>query len=223
VGGIVLCHQNDAGGAFVQAVHYAGTQHIAALRKRLAPAKQRADQRAAGIARAGVHGHPRGLVDRQDIVIFVENIQRYRLRFDSQRGSMPNLDANVFTPAQAMRALRRASVDKHQPGGDELLHTGAADVRKPRCDALIQAFAGLSFRNYEFMKRRFAALVHEEIVAAPSAAYSWRCTTFRERYRLRSHTRYSIIVDTATNFRVWSPKVSGENIALRVTKLLKSK
>src|SRR6267154_6466072 len=31
--------------------------------------------------------------------------------------------------------------------------------------------------------------------------------------------RYSIIVDSATNFRVWSLKVSGASIALRVTKL----
>ena len=35
--------------------------------------------------------------------------------------------------------------------------------------------------------------------------------------------RYSIIVDSATNFRVWSLKVSGARIALRVTKLRKNR
>ncbi len=35
--------------------------------------------------------------------------------------------------------------------------------------------------------------------------------------------RYSIIVDSATNFRVWSLKVSGASIALRVTKLRKNR
>ena len=35
--------------------------------------------------------------------------------------------------------------------------------------------------------------------------------------------RYSIIVDSATNFRVWSPTVSGASIAVRVTKLRKNR
>ena len=35
--------------------------------------------------------------------------------------------------------------------------------------------------------------------------------------------RYSIIVDSATNFRVWSLTVSGASIAVRVTKLRKNR
>ena len=34
---------------------------------------------------------------------------------------------------------------------------------------------------------------------------------------------YSIIVDSATNFRVWSLRVAGASIALRVTKLRKNR
>ena len=87
---------------------------------------------------------------------------------------------------------------------------------------MIEAFAGLIFGNDEFMERRFAALAHREIVAAVTMAYRAPKASRVERgVKAAASFRYSIIVDSATNFRVWSLRVTGVNIALRVTKLRK--
>ncbi len=70
-----------------------------------------------------------------------------------------------------MRALGRASIDEHEAGGDEFLDARAADAIKTGSDALIEAFARLALCNDEFVKRRFVALAHPEIVAAVTMAY----------------------------------------------------
>jgi hypothetical protein len=67
----------------------------------------------------------------------------------------------MFAASQAMRTLRRASIDQHQAGGDKFLHTGAAEALETGSDALIEAFASLSFRHDEFIQERFAALAHD--------------------------------------------------------------
>ena len=119
-----------------------------------------------------------------------------------------------------MRALGWAAIDENQALGDELLHASSADALETGSDALIEAFAGLVFGNNEFMKRGFAALAHREIVAAVTMAYR---TTVGRGVKAEASLRYSIIVDSATNFRVWSLRVTGVSIALRVTKLRKNR
>ena len=44
-------------------------------------------------------------------------------------------------------------------------------------------------------------------------------STRRREFSERQRFRYSILVDAATKFRVWSPKMPCASIALRVTKL----
>ena len=222
VGGVVFRHQDDARGAFVQAMHDAGAKGVTALRERLPAAKQRIHQRAAGITSAGVYGHSRWLVDGQDVVIFVENIERDGLGLGAQRRARPDLNGDVFAASEAMRALGWAGIDEHEALDDELLHASSADVLEAGSDALIEAFAGLIFGNDEFMERGFAALAHREIVAAVTMTYrAPRASRVERGVKAEASFRYSIIVDSATNFRVWSLRVTGVNIALRVTKLRK--
>src|SRR6266853_5300222 len=152
-------------------MHDAWTKGIAALRERLPAAKQRIHQCTAGIASAGVYGHSGWLVDGQDVVIFVENIERDGFGFGAQRRARPDLDGDVLAASEAMRALGWAGIDEHQALGDELLYASSADVLEAGSDALIEAFAGLIFGNDEFMERGFAALAHGEIVAAVTMAY----------------------------------------------------
>ena len=52
-------------------------------------------------------------------------------------------------------------------------------------------------------------------------AYCAPRATVERGVKAEASFRYSIIVDSATNFRVWSLRVTGVNIALRVTKLRK--
>ena len=65
-----------------------------------------------------------------------------------------------------MRAFRAARIDEHQPRLDEFLYACAADAAEARGNSLIEALASLGFGNDKFVKQRFAALAHAEIVAA---------------------------------------------------------
>ncbi len=118
-----------------------------------------------------MHGHAGRLVDGQDVLVFVENIERNGFGFSAQRRPRPDFDGDVLAASYAMRALGRASIDEHQSRGDEFLHACAADTIEAGSDALIEAFAGLVFGNDEFVKRRFVALAHPEIVAVVTMAY----------------------------------------------------
>src|SRR5882762_6237982 len=172
VRGIVFRYQDDARSAFVETMHDARTKGIAALRQRLSAAKQGVHQRSGGIAGACMHGHAGRLVDGQDVLVFVENIERNGFGFSTQRRARPDFDGDVLAASHAMRALCRASIDEHQSRGDEFLHTRAADAIEAGSDALIEAFAGLVFGNDEFVVRRFVALAHPEIVAAVTMTFS---------------------------------------------------
>jgi hypothetical protein len=100
------------------------------------------------------------------------------------------------------------------------LHACAAKAVKARGDSLIKALASLGFGNDKFVKRRFAALAHAEIVAAVIAAWAGlERRRVEGQYGIEDSSRYSIIADAATNFRVWSLKMPHGSIALRVTKL----
>ncbi len=134
-------------------------------------AKQSVHERAAGIAGACVHSHTGRLVDSQDVCIFIENIERNRFGFSAQRRTRPDFDGDVLAAAYAMRTLGWVSIDEHQAGGDEFLDARAADTIETGSDTLIEAFAGLALCNDEFVKRRFVALAHPEIVAAVTMAY----------------------------------------------------
>src|SRR5882762_5089573 len=107
VRGIVFRYQNDTRRAFVETMHDARTKGIAALRQRLPAAEQRVHQRTAGIAGTCVHGHAGRLVDGQNVVVFIENIERNRFGFSAQRRTRPNFDGNVFAAPQTMRAFCR--------------------------------------------------------------------------------------------------------------------
>ena len=202
-------------------MHNAGAKRVTALRERLPAAKQRIHQRAAGIAGAGVYGHSGWLVDGQYVVVFIENIERDGFGLGAQRRARPDLNGDVLAASEAMRALGWAGIDEHQALGDEFLYASSADVLEAGSDALIETSAGLIFGNDEFMERGFAALAHGEIVAAVTMTYRAPRATVERGVKAAGSFRYSIIVDSATNFRVWSLRVTGVNIALRVTKLRK--
>jgi hypothetical protein len=76
------------------------------------------------------------------------------------------LDLNALARAEAMRTLGHPGIYEHEPGFNEFLDPGAADVAETNSDSVIEALARIVFGGDEFMKRGDVALVHAEIVAA---------------------------------------------------------
>jgi len=81
VSGVIFGDEDDAGGVFIEAMHDAGAECITTLRESLAAAEEGVDQGAVRGAGAGVHGHAGGLVDGDDVGVFVEDIEGNGLWF----------------------------------------------------------------------------------------------------------------------------------------------
>jgi hypothetical protein len=75
------------------------------------------------------------------------------------------LDLNALAGAEAMRTLGGTGIYEHEPGFNEFLDPGAADVAESSGDSVIEAQARIVFGGDEFMKLGIVALVHAEIVA----------------------------------------------------------
>ena len=75
------------------------------------------------------------------------------------------MDLNALARAEAMRTLGHTRIYEHEPGFNEFLDPGAADVAEMSGDSVIEALARIVFGGDEFMKRGIVALVHAEIVA----------------------------------------------------------
>ncbi len=108
VGEIVFGDEDDAGGFFVEAMDDAGAEDVAALGERLAAAEERVDERAFVIAGAGVDDHAGGLVDGDDVVVFVEDVERDGFGFGADGRARLGGDGDVFAAAQAVGGFGRA-------------------------------------------------------------------------------------------------------------------
>jgi len=82
---IGLGRDHHAAGVLVQPVHDAGPEHAADPRQIAAVVQQRVDQRAAGVTGGGMHDHPGGLVDRDQIGVLEQDRERDRLGGDLER------------------------------------------------------------------------------------------------------------------------------------------
>jgi hypothetical protein len=76
------------------------------------------------------------------------------------------LDLNALARTEAMRTLGGMGIYEYEPGFNEFLDPGAADVAEMSGYSMIEALARIVFGGDEFMKRGIVALVHAEIVAA---------------------------------------------------------
>ncbi len=68
-----LGHHHQAGGVLVQAVHDAGARHVDDVGHMV---QQRVQQGAAGMPGSRVHNQAGRLVDHQDLVVFIDDVQR---------------------------------------------------------------------------------------------------------------------------------------------------
>ena len=121
MGGIVLGHDHHAGRAAVQPVHDAGPQLAADAAEIFHVVQQRVDQRAGGMARAGVDHHAGGLVDHGHVRVLVQHVDGQGLGGGLGRDRLWKLDLDAFALAQDAVGLGDAGPQRHQPVGDELL------------------------------------------------------------------------------------------------------
>ena len=166
--GIIFRDEDNAGGVFVQAMHDPRAERVAALRQGLTAAEKRVHQGAARIAGAGVHGHAGWFVHGDDVIVFVEDFEGNGFGLGAKGRARLDFYADALSIANAVRAFRRAGIDEHQAAVDEFLGARAAKFES-RGNSLIQALPRLAFGNDKFLKRRFVALTHSEIVAAVRA------------------------------------------------------
>ena len=154
MGGVVFRDENHAGGFFVQAVHDAGTQRIGGLRERLAAAEERVDERAGDCARASVHDHAGGFVDGDDVVVFVEDLERNRFGFGTDGRAFGDFESDFFAAAKVQRAfLGGVAIDLDEAGCDQFLDASAAELRALGGDETIETRARIGGGGEKFAMR----------------------------------------------------------------------
>jgi hypothetical protein len=79
IGRVALGEEDDAAGLFVEAVDDAGPLGSSDTSQR-APMEQAQQEGAPAVPRAGIDDPSRGLIDHDEVLIFVEDGQRHRLR-----------------------------------------------------------------------------------------------------------------------------------------------
>src|SRR5260370_22361926 len=93
------------------------------LRKRLPAPQQSIDERASYVSCSGVNGHARGLVDGDDVVIFVKDIQGNRFRRRVRRWPRVGPHGDEFSATKFLRRFCGLAIDEDQAAVDEFLHT----------------------------------------------------------------------------------------------------
>ncbi|MCX6099832.1 MAG: hypothetical protein NTV92_00065 [Candidatus Bipolaricaulota bacterium] len=83
---------------------------------------------------------PGGLVYRQNLVVFVDDVERQRLR--SQRSEQPREPDDALSPTETMGRLEHRAVgDRHKPIADLALHFRARDATVQCDEELVKALS----------------------------------------------------------------------------------
>ncbi len=84
----VFCRRDYTGGIFIESVYNTGSYFLIGktLLEGFHMIEQPLHEGAAKVPRGGVHHHSRRLVYYHNRCVFIENIQRYLLRFNTLRG-----------------------------------------------------------------------------------------------------------------------------------------
>lgn len=96
----------------------AGTKIASSRGKCAEMVKQSVYQRAGGCASAGVNDHARGLVDGDEVFIFIKDIQRDLFRHGSGLWARKHFDLNDVSGSDTLRRLRQPLADANVAFGD---------------------------------------------------------------------------------------------------------
>ncbi len=87
-------------------------------------------QRALPGAGPGVNHHSRPLIDGDQVLVFVEDVERDLFRRGPQRRTRQNLDIDDIASHDPLRLPGQAFIDVHAALIDQLLNASAAELRK---------------------------------------------------------------------------------------------
>jgi hypothetical protein len=118
VGGVIFGDEDYAGSVFVEAMNDAGAERVATLRERLTAAEQRVDESAAKISGSGVDDHSGGFVDGDDVIVFVEDVERDGFGFGEDGRALGSVDGDEFAAMKAMCAFGGATIYEDEAGVD---------------------------------------------------------------------------------------------------------
>ena len=76
---------------------------------------------------ARVNGHAGGLVDHQNVGIFIQNFDGDVFGFGGKRGARADLDFHDFPGVDAVRGARGTAVYENQAFRGQFLNAGAAE------------------------------------------------------------------------------------------------
>ena len=163
---VILGNQNHAGSLFVEAMHDSGTQRVTAFGKLQAPPKQRVHQRTRHVPRAGMDGHSRGLVDGNDVFVFVKDFERDGLGFGDHRGAPRNFDGDFFASPKMQRTFcGNLPVEFHAPRFDQFLDASTAQFGALCGHKAVEARSRVGRSSDEFSNYLPGGRSHREILA----------------------------------------------------------
>ena len=110
------------------------------------------DQCSAGMPGCRVNHHTLGLVDYDDILVFIKNVERNIFRKHLCRLGFRQSDRKAFPRCQWIARLARLAVDQDAPLLNQLLSMCACQLRKEQGDRYVQSLIRKFFLNNELLQ-----------------------------------------------------------------------
>jgi hypothetical protein len=149
MGSVVARDQDDAASEAIQPVDDAGAKMAAYGRKLLEAMQHRINEGSGVLTGARMDHHPRRLIDRDDIGVLIQDIERQVLGRGAERGQFPGIHVDALSAFQHERTLLGRAVHKHAALSDPILKTRAAVLRELLAKELIEPFATIDRRGFQ--------------------------------------------------------------------------
>ena len=109
----------------------------------LAVGEHGVDERGRRVARRRMHRHPGRLVDHEQVAVFVDDVERDRLRLRDAIGVGAGTRRDTLWPGfEPQAGLRRRTVDLDVSVVDQPSHTRAREPGQPARDEHVEPLAG---------------------------------------------------------------------------------
>ncbi len=141
---VVLGHHHQAGGVLVEPVHDAGAPLAADAGETVAAMRdQRIDQRAGPMSGGGMNHEIAGLVDDDDVAVFMDDVKRDRLGLRRGRFGGRDIHGQCSAGIDAVaRIADRRPVDGDGAGFDQGLEAGSRQLGDMPRQHAIEPLAG---------------------------------------------------------------------------------
>ncbi len=135
VGGQGLGHHEQTAGVLVEAMHDAGARQLVEVRRVM---QQRVLQSTVPIARGGMNHESGRLVDHQNLLVFVYQVQGYRLWRAFAPCLQDDIDPHLLAAPDLVSASAKFTIDLYAALFDPLLQAAARKLRQQIGEGLIE-------------------------------------------------------------------------------------